>query len=141
MEGLLLFCLGLIGYLFYQTSGQRNKLSTLQSQLYKLQQQFNQLQQQMHNKLNSTVIEAHTEPVAKAAIPIALEAEAEAEIDKEPLPTTTPEPPIVADNSKAEPTVIEHALSQVTLQVKNYFTQGNQIVRIGIVVLFFGMSF
>ena len=45
MEGILLICIGLIGFLFYRTHGQKNQLSILQSQLYKLQQQFLQLKQ------------------------------------------------------------------------------------------------
>ena len=129
MEGLLVLSIGLIGYLFYQSNGQKHQLSTLQSQLNKLQQQFIQLQQSMDKPdevVQEEVIKAssiiETAPVSDDAL--------RAESSKEST-----------SESGAQPTAIEQGLRFIINLAKNYFSQGNQIVRIGIVVLFFGMSF
>ncbi len=139
MELILLICIGLIGYLFYRSHGQKNQLSRLQTQFYKLQQQFSQLQQQ-RLKPEASV---NSEP----------EAEVNPEPQVEPVQRLKQQPPAdknqwiaEAENkptakSTAKPTAIEQALTYVINFAKNYFSQGNQIVRIGIIVLFFGMSF
>lgn len=149
MEGLLILCIGLIGYLFYRTNGQKNQLSILQSQLYKLQQQFIQLQQSMvkpdvDNLVQQEVSEEVTEEVVEEVPMIEVATE---EPPVEESPTVNPnvwraEPSKKSTTeSTAKPTAIEQGLAFVINLAKNYFSQGNQIVRIGIIVLFFGMSF
>lgn len=151
MEGILVLCIGLIGYLFYRTNGQKNQLSILQSQLYKLQQQFLQLQQQIVKP------EANTETIDDTSVetsPIE-----ELTVQEVPVEEATHNTDLVAgqdensntnkdkwrvepqSNSIREPSALEQGLTQLITLAKNYFSQGNQIVRIGIIVLFFGMSF
>ncbi len=120
LELLVLVCIGLIGYLFYRTNGQKHQLSSLQSQLYKLQQQFVQQQSFLKPKqLNSEELKPEQSKPEESKL----------------------EAPALAENSTAKPTAIEQAFSKLITLAKNYFSQGNQIVRIGIIVLFFGMSF
>ncbi|MBL4796031.1 MAG: DUF2339 domain-containing protein [Oleispira sp.] len=129
MEGILLICIGLIGFLFYRTHGQKNRLSSLQSQFYKLQQQFIQLQQFTQKPEVTQEQEVTQKPEPE-----------ELEVEDQPIADTwRAESQTI--QSTAKPTAIEQALSYVIGLAKNYFSQGNQIVRIGIVVLFFGMSF
>jgi uncharacterized membrane protein len=136
MEGLLVLCIGLIGYLFYRTNGQKHQLSTLQSQLYKLQQQFIQLQQSIVTPDVDEVVQEEVINEAAVEEPPAKETSAvnhdvwRAEPNKAPAPKFA-----------AQPTAIEQGLGFIINLAKNYFSQGNQIVRIGIIVLFFGMSF
>lgn len=135
MEGILLICIGLIGFLFYRTHGQKNRLSSLQSQFYKLQQQFIQLQQFTQKPEVTQEQEVTQKPEA-----LAKPEPEELEVEDQPIADTwRAEPQTI--QSTAKPTAIEQALSYVIGLAKNYFSQGNQIVRIGIVVLFFGMSF
>ena len=148
MEGILLICIGLIGFLFYRTHGQKNQLSSLQSQFYKLQQQFIQLkkstQQQEPIHQQESIVEPEPEKVeveayAKSSPQTAISVEEKPRVD-----TWRAEPEVAVPQvtkSNASPTAIEQALSYVIGLAKNYFSQGNQIVRIGIIVLFFGMSF
>ena len=146
MEGILLICIGLIGFLFYRTHDQKNQLSILQSQLYKLQQQFLQLKQstQAQESLSQpdTVVTVEPEVEHVHAIePVEDSAEVNewrAEPQQQSITQTSSHS---AAASSAKPTGIEQAISYVTDLAKNYFSQGNQIVRIGIIVLFFGMSF
>lgn len=155
MEGILLLCIGLIGYLFYRTHGQKHQLSSLQNQLHKLQQQFIQLQQQLIKpeaginpeleKLEeakftldeqATIIDSPVQVLEEPSL------ELEPRLESEPAsikPTQNSKQKV--SSSSAKPTAIEQAWSYVFLQAENYFSQGNQIVRIGIIVLFFGMSF
>lgn len=146
MEGILLICIGLIGFLFYRTHGQKNQLSSLQSQLYKLQQQFIQLRQSTQQQeslaepepekleaLDVGPIEDKPKVDAWGAEPQEISSTAAISSD-----TISPEPVVP---SRAKPTAIEQGISYVVNLAKNYFSQGNQIVRIGIIVLFFGMSF
>jgi len=167
MEGLLLLSLGLIGYLFYRTSGLKNQLSTLHTQFYKLQQQFIQLQQFTQrqeprveseqelksesepelDKVELTLSELASTDVKEAKpLSAALEKIA-ADLSKtdawrdKPQTASANSPAPIPAKSKASPMAIEQAFSFVIGLAKNYFSQGNQIVRIGIIVLFFGMSF
>lgn len=138
MEGLLVLCIGLIGYLFYRTNGQKHQLSTLQSQLYKLQQQFIQLQQSM---VKPDVDEVVQEEIIEEA-PINEEPINEAAVKEPPTKETSAvNHDVWRAESTAQPTTIEQGLGFIINLAKNYFSQGNQIVRIGIIVLFFGMSF
>lgn len=45
------------------------------------------------------------------------------------------------DSSEPKESLFEHACSFIIKKVKEYFTSGNTIVRVGIVVLFFGVAF
>jgi len=151
MEGILLICIGLIGFLFYSTRDQKRQLSSLQSQFYKLQQQFIQLQQQLvkpdieldtavePEEIDRTVV-ADKKPNQDKAV----------SLDKAPSSDKWRVPPETITSKSinkpiakpiAKPTAIEQGLTNMILLAKNYFSQGNQIVRIGIIVLFFGMSF
>jgi chromosome segregation ATPase len=47
MEGLIVLCIGFIGYLFYRINSQKHQLTHLHSQIQRLQQQFTQLQQRL----------------------------------------------------------------------------------------------
>lgn len=154
MESLILLCIGLIAYLFYRINSQKHQLTNLHSQIQKLQQQFTQLQQRL-----SKSEEQATEPEPDV---VALKTKLEPLINKEQepqnndswteAPTQTPSPaqpavtnvkvgPDQTSPNIVEPNVVEQALARLIKLAKNYFSQGNQIVRIGIIVLFFGMSF
>jgi uncharacterized membrane protein len=142
MEGILLICIGLIAFLFYRTHGQKNQLSSLQSQFYKLQQQFIQLTKSTHQQESiiepepeKVEIEAYTESSPQTTISV----EEKPNVDTWRAEPDATVPRITKSNTS--PTAIEQALSYVIGLAKNYFSQGNQIVRIGIIVLFFGMSF
>lgn len=136
MEGLLVLCIGLIGYLFYRTNGQKHQLSTLQSQLYKLQQQFSHLQQSM---VKPDVDEVVQEEVINEAVVEEPPAKETSAVNHD-VWRAEPSKESTAEYS-AQPTAIEQGLGFIINLAKNYFSQGNQIVRIGIIVLFFGMSF
>ncbi|MEH6450817.1 MAG: DUF2339 domain-containing protein [Oleispira sp.] len=172
MEGLLLLSLGLIGYLFYRTSGLKNQLSTLHTQFYKLQQQFIQLQQftqrqeprveseqelKSESELEPDKVELtppeltpselastdvkEAKPLSAALEKIAADLSKTDALRDKPQTASANSPAPIPAKSKASPTAIEQAFSFVIGLAKNYFSQGNQIVRIGIIVLFFGMSF
>jgi uncharacterized membrane protein len=148
MEGLLALSIGLIGYLFYRTNGQKRQLLNLQSQFQKLQQQFIQLQQSLAH-VNNDEVEVDKPPVETANMEpepqvssASLNNEATADPWREQAQPAIPKSSSVsAKSSKAKPTSVEQGLNYLMNLAKNYFSQGNQIVRIGIVVLFFGISF
>ncbi|HEX5057366.1 MAG TPA: DUF2339 domain-containing protein, partial [Gammaproteobacteria bacterium] len=60
-------------------------------------------------------------------------------------PISPPEPPpvqrVMPSRAPSPPNPIERALSTITGAVRRYFSEGNLIVRIGVVVLFFGLAF
>lgn len=148
MEGLLALSIGLIGYLFYRTSGQKRQLLNLQSQFQKLQQQFIQLQQSLA-PINQEEAEVEKPPVETASMEpepqassTSLNNEATADSWREQAqPAISKSSSVSAKSSKAKPTSVEQGLNYLINLAKNYFSQGNQIVRIGVVVLFFGISF
>ncbi len=168
MEGILLIFIGLIVFLFFRTQGQKNQLLSLQKQFYKLQQQFTQLQQltQRLEPLAKPEVE-NVEPLIKVSAETSVEHvldEAVEDVTEEIIEEVIEERPSIdfwnaapatdssaqstlqstprsTEQANASPSAIEQGLSYVIGLAKNYFSQGNQIVRIGIVVLFFGMSF
>jgi len=105
----------------------------LQTQFYKLQQQFSQLQQQLLKPEAATDSEPEVEVNPEPAIHI--------ETPVESVQPLKQQVPVDKTQSTAKPTAVEQALDYAISFAKNYFSQGNQIVRIGIIVLFFGMSF
>jgi len=146
MEGILWICIGLIGFLFYRTNGQKNQLSILKNQFYNLQQQFMLLKQS--TQLQEPPVAPESETVT---IETPISAPISIPVEDQPIenlwrsaevwqPEATTAAPSIA-KVHAKPSAVEQALSYVIGLAKNYFSQGNQIVRIGIVVLFFGMSF
>ena len=160
MEGMLLLCLGLIAYLFYRTNGQKHQLSSLQAQLKKIQSQLVHLQLQFLKPETTTESEPPKNIEAKIPEPAessALEITASTQESTLPLDpwiessttsikATFPEStsPASKPESKVlhnEPSEFEKTLSILPQLIKSYFSQGNLIVRIGIIVLFFGISF
>lgn len=150
MEGLLLLCLGLIGFLFYRTNGQKNQLLNLQNQFYNLHQQFMQLKQSTQQqeppvKAEPEIVDVEIPESAPLSIPVEDQPIENfwrsAEVWQPEATSGAPSNAPSNTNVSAKPSAVEQALSYVIGLAKNYFSQGNQIVRIGIIVLFFGMSF
>ena len=153
MEGLIILCIGFIGYLFYRINSQKHQLTHLHSQIHRLQQQFTQLQQRLSKgeeqaaESEPEVIPLNTEAVTLLHKEQHKEQREELEQKEEPefqtndpwIEAQTPGEP--AANVHASPSIVEQGLARLINLAKNYFSQGNQIVRIGIIVLFFGMSF
>lgn len=140
MEGLILLCIGFIAVLFYRTSTQKKQLSSLQ-------QQFKALQQELTDGQELT-------PSSKIESDVSSWRDDQTSVDDESIPDEKSSyarnrpkvspwkaVPKKTSGSSSSPTVIDQALSRYMGLIKNYFSQGNQIVRIGIIVLFFGMSF
>jgi len=128
---------------------QKHKLSNLQSQFYKLQQQFIQLQQQLvkpdveHNVELDVVVEPE-KTVAEQDLVEKIDRPVLADKWRVPPETSSSAAKLSvkpAAKSIRKQSAIEQGLTSLALLAKNYFSQGNQIVRIGIIVLFFGMSF
>ena len=159
MEGMLLIVIGLVIFLFFRTHFQKNELLSLERQFYNLQQQVIQLQKliQRQEPLVKPEAESTVEQVNDGIIEDAVEEKPNIDLWQASPDAITASPQQThessyqpkqhsadhssVDHSTATPSALDKGLLYVMGLVKKYFSEGNQIVRIGIVVLFFGMSF
>ncbi|CCK74900.1 conserved hypothetical protein [Oleispira antarctica RB-8] len=157
MEGILLIFIGLVIFLFFRTHFQKRELLSLQKQFHKLQQQFIQLQKLTQRpeplikpETKSTVEQGRGEAIEDSvndtneyAVEYVMEEIASIDLWR-PAPETmssVQSTPQAKNNSTTPPSSVDQGLTYVIGLAKKYFSEGNQIVRIGLVVLFFGMSF
>ena len=159
MEGMLLIVIGLVIFLFFRIHFQKNELLSLERQFYNLQQQVIQLQKliQRQEPLVKPEAESTVEQVNDGIIEDAVEEKPNIDLWQASPDAITASPQQThessyqpkqhsadhssVDHSTATPSALDKGLLYVMGLVKKCFSEGNQIVRIGIVVLFFGMSF
>lgn len=121
---------GCIGYLFGQTSQLHKSLEHLRSAMAKDWEQRNR---QNTVRENQPVIALETPPPVQTAQPTIMDA-------PKVLPASTPPPAKTYEPQPVTPSAPGFA-DKLSAYVKAYFTGGNLFVRIGILVLFVGVSF